>query len=225
MAAKKELVEIKPLEIKRIELTIVGTTPLIVHNFDEKARRQILDAQQGKAVPKKNRPKKVPVNDFMRSMYWLTEQPEDGEGDEEAEANFRAAMDAGAKFGFRADGIKASIISGAYRSGFTKDKVSVQGAFHLHGATDASTWELAEIVGSDPVMREDMVRVGQGTADIRYRAQYDEWKIPLVMEYNASGLYSLDQIFTFINAGGFMVGIGEWRVEKGGMNGSYRLDA
>ena len=31
------------------------------------------------------------------------------------------------------------------------------------------------IIGPDPIMREDMVRVGMGTADIRYRAEFRDW--------------------------------------------------
>ena len=38
--------------------------------------------------------------------------------------------------------------------------------------------QLARIIG-EPNMREDMVRVGMGTADIRFRAEYRDWSAVL----------------------------------------------
>lgn len=221
---KAATLEIVRPEFITIPITIIGTSPLIVHNFSEKSRRQMLEAQQQKSTSrKKKHDPKITWNDFKNSLYWLSPEPEDGRDEVEAEANYREAIKDGCHFGFRTDGIKASAISGAYRSGFTKDKVSVQGAFHIDGATAYSTSEFAEIVGSEPIMREDVVRIGQGTADLRYRAQFNEWEIPLNLKYNKNGMYSLEQILTFIETGGFTVGIGEWRVEKGGQFGMYMI--
>ena len=223
MAATKTVEIIRP-EYEIIDICIQGDSPLIVHNFGEKERRKMLEAQQRKATSKKKAlDPKVPFNDFKNSMYWLSQEPEDGADDKDAEAKYVEATKGGMHTGFRADGIKKSAVSGAFRSGFTKDKVSIYGAFNLYGATEYSTYEFAEIIGSDPWCREDIVRIGMGTADLRYRAQYDEWEIPLKLEYNKHGLYSIDQILTFVETGGFTVGIGEWRVEKGGIYGKYRL--
>lgn len=230
MAAAKngniEHVEIPAFVEKVIPITIVGTSPLIVHNFDEKSKRQMLDAMQHKPVPgKKSRPPRIPVNDYMRSLYWLTEQPEDGANDEEAEKNYNNAMKKGARFGFPANGIKLSFISGGFRAGFSKNKVSVYGAFFVNGNTEHSTFELAEIIGSEPWMREDVVRLQGTTADLRYRAQFDEWRIPLTLTYYPTTCqYSLDQILTFISISGATTGLGEWRVEKSGRFGMYRLE-
>lgn len=76
-----------------------------------------------------------------------------------------------------------------------------------------------------PVMREDMVRVGgmSKTADIRYRGMFESWEIPMLMEYNKNGKYSLEQLLNCVNVGGFACGIGEWRPEKDGQFGMYRL--
>ena len=167
---KAATLEIVRPEFITIPITIIGTSPLIVHNFSEKSRRQMLEAQQQKSTSrKKKHDPKITWNDFKNSLYWLSPEPKDGRDEVEAEANYREAIKDGCHFGFRTDGIKASAISGAYRSGFTKDKVSVQGAFHIDGATAYSTSEFAEIVGSEPIMREDVVRIGQGTAGSHWR--------------------------------------------------------
>lgn len=224
-AKKTTDITITPINIETVNITIKGTTPLIIHAWSEKAKQMMLDKQRGKKVGAKH-DIKIPVNDFIESMYWLTEQPELGENDEEAETNYETAISAGAKFGFPVTGIKQSIITGAYRGGLDVKQTELRGTFFIEGATDASTTDIAEIVGSEPVMREDMVRVGgmSKSADIRYRGEFKEWEIPLRLTYHANGKYSLEQILNMVNYGGFYVGIGEWRPEKDGQFGMYKLE-
>lgn len=89
-----------------------------------------------------------------------------------------------------------------------------RGAFHVVG-------ELAKING-EPSMREDMVRVGMGTADIRYRGEFKEWSVKLLVSYNADAL-SPEQIINLFNIAGFGVGVGEWRPEKDGSYGRFHV--
>jgi hypothetical protein len=224
MAVKKSTsIEIKPISIETVDIVIVGITPLITHAWSEKAKRMMLEQQQGKKKGAKHEIK-IPVNDFMGSLHWLTDQPEFGETDEDAEANWLEVADT-AKFGFPCDGIKASIISGAYRAGLDVKQTELRGTLFIEGRTEASTVDIAEIVGPAPVMREDMVRLsGMGrAADIRYRAEFKEWEIPLRIKYIKDGKYSLEQLLNMVNYGGFVTGIGEWRPEKNGQFGMYEL--
>jgi hypothetical protein len=225
MAAKKTAsIEIKPMELQTVEFSIVGITPLIIHAWSEKAKRMMLDKQTGKATKSKHEIK-IPVNDFMNACYWLTEKPEDGATDEEAEQNFNAAISAGAKFGFPVTGIKQSVIMGAKRGGLDVVATELRGSFFLEGITEHSTVDIAEIIGDAPIMREDMVKVGgmSKTADIRYRPEFRNWEIPLRMTYNVNGKYSLEQLLNCFNVGGFVCGIGEWRPERDGQMGMYKL--
>ena len=96
MATKNAPVEIEAPQFETIEVTIVGTTPLIIHAWDEKAKREMLEKQQGKKTGAKHAIK-VPVNDFINSLYWLTPKPDNGENDEEAMENFNKAVENGAK--------------------------------------------------------------------------------------------------------------------------------
>jgi len=226
MATAKSVktIEIKPINIETVDIAIVGTTPLIVHAWSDKAKQMMLDKQRGKKVGAKH-DIKIPYNDFINSLYWLTLKPLDGNSDEEAEAAFNNCVAAGAKFGFPVNGIKQAIISGAYRAGLDVKQTELRGTFFLEGGTDASTVDMAEIVGSVPEMREDMVRVGgmSKSADIRYRGEFKEWEIPLRLKYNKDGKYSLEQILNMVGFGGFCCGIGEWRPEKDGQNGMFEL--
>ena len=216
MATKKaatEVIEIRPIEIKKVTIRIVGDTPLIMHAWSEKAKRMMLEAQMGVAKGKK-KDAKNPVDDFIRSMYWLTPMPEDGtmESFEEAIAN-------GARFGFPVTAFKQAAISAAYRMGWAKDKMSMRGAFFI----DSDENGMIEIHSDTPEMREDMVKVGMGTADIRYRGEFKNWYTDLTISYNANGQYSLENIVNIINAGGYVCGVGEWRPERDGQNGMFHV--
>lgn len=195
MATKKtvELVEIKPIELQPVQVTIVGDTPLIMHAWSEKAKRQMLESQMGKAKGKQ-REKKSPAQDFIDSMYWLTEKPDTADIDSEdgkLDAFYRAIQD-GAKFGFPVTSLKQAAISASYRMGWTKDKMSLRGVFFIDGGWgDGEFGEFMEIVSDVPTMREDMVKVGLGTADIRYRGEFRNWKATFTLKYDANGRYEL----------------------------------
>lgn len=216
MAIKKnntELLEIRPIEIQKVKLRIVGDTPLIMHAWSEKAKRMMLDAQMGLAKGKKKEPKN-PVEDFIRSMYWLTDMPE-----EMTEEAFGEAISNGARFGFPVTAFKQAAISAAYRMGWAKDKVSLRGAFFIDGDENG----MIEIHSDAPKMREDMVKVGMGTADIRYRGEFANWYADMTISYNMNGNYSLENIMNIINAGGYICGVGEWRPEKDGQYGQFHV--
>ena len=224
MAPKKndEIIEIKPIEIKKVSLRIVGDTPLIMHAWSAKAKREMLEAQQGKKAGKKKDPKN-PVFDFVESLYWMEGKPEvlNDMSEADIETAFAEAIANGAKFCFPVTAIKQAAISAAYRQGWSKDKVSLRGAFFIESDADG----MVEIKGDVPRMREDMVRIGMGTADIRYRGEFPNWYADIVVSYNVNGQYSLENIVNMINAGGYICGIGEWRPEKDGQYGMYHIDA
>jgi hypothetical protein len=114
--------------------------------------------------------------------------------------------------GFPAVGVKACAIRGAKGLGMVMS--DTRAAFHIEG-------DLLTING-EPRPREDMVRVGMGTADIRYRAEFPVWSIDLPIVYNAR-IVSAEQIVAMLDAGGFGTGIGEWRPEKDGQFGRFHV--
>lgn len=220
MATKKtELIEIKPIKMNVVEVTLVGDTPLIMHAWSEKAKRMMLEAQQGKAKGKKKEIKN-PVDDFIQSMYWLSGKPDtDGMDEEQCKEAFENAIQNGAKFGFPVTAFKQAAISATYRMGYTKDKMSLRGVFFI--STDYG--DMAEIVSDTPVIREDMVKIGMGTADLRYRGEFRNWSTTFRIRYNVNGQYSLENILNVLNAGGMVCGVGEWRPERDGQFGMFHV--
>ena len=213
MATKKKdseglVITIPVINEQSITVKIVGETPLVVHNWSQKAKQQMLDVMMQKAKSKKHDAKN-PVEDFIESLYWLDHKPT-----EFTEEAFIEALENGARFGFPSTGFKAAAVSAGYRAGLTKDKVSTNGMFHIKG-------DMVEIIGT-PIMREDMVRVSNGAPDIRYRGMFPEWEAMLELTYNAN-VISAEQLVNLVNYGGYACGIGERRPEKGGDWGRYRV--
>lgn len=237
--AKKELISITPIEKKLVKVRIIGDSPLITHCWDVKAQRQILESEMG--IKRVGKLKKNPYEDFASSMYWLNKMPETF-----TKENLDEAFENGARFGFPLTGIKQAAISAAYRMGWSKDKASLRGAFFIkpevngYYAGDLEVSEdqksidiipnvfhpepMVEITYERLTMRRDMVRVGIGSADIRYRAEFDGWYADMTIDFNANGDKSIDQIMTMINAGGYICGIGEWRPERDGQYGMFHVE-
>lgn len=218
MASKKvaetNVVEIKALDIKKVNIRIKGDSPLIVHAWSEKAKRQMLEAQM-KTTKTKAKEIRDPYADFIGSLYWLTPQPE---ATPEA---FAKAVKKGAKWGFPTTAIKQAGNATAYRLGWVKNQMELRGAYFL----SSEFGDMAEIKGSIPEMREDMVRIGLGSADLRYRGEFKDWYMDLILEYNSSSNITLEQILNCINAGGYSCGLGEWRPEKDGIFGRFHVEA
>lgn len=217
---KEEIIEIRPIEVVRTTIRVVGDTPLIMHCWSEKAKRMMLEAQMGQSKGKK-KPLKNPVDDFIQSMYWLTGKPEYAENAtaEECMAAFQQAIANGATFGFPVTAFKQAAISAAYRLEWVKNQMGLRGAFFIEGDENG----MVQIKSDVPEMREDMVKVGMGTADIRYRGQFNHWSADLTISYNATGAFSFENIINAINAGGYVCGVGEWRPEKDGNYGQYHV--
>lgn len=182
-------------EIAQIE--IKGTAPLIVHRWSEKARQMMLDAQQGRKTPKQA---KDPQADYESSMYRF----DDGRHGFPVMAFKSATVKGGGRLFGKA--VKMTELRQLFT--FLADGIGVDGT------------QLTVIKG-EPTIREDMVRVGMGTADIRYRAEYRDWSAILRIEYVPNSI-DLESVVALVDAGGTN-GVGEWRPEKSGSYGTFEV--
>lgn len=178
-------------------IEIKGTAPLIVHRWSEKAKEMMLNAQQGKKMPKQL---KDPAADYEASMYRL--------------------VDGG--HGFPVMGFKAATVKGGGRLfGKSVKMTELRQLFTFLPDGDCIDGTQLVRIKGEPTMREDMVRVGMGTADIRYRAEYRDWSAILRIEFVPS-VIDLDSVVALVDAGGTN-GVGEWRPEKSGSYGTYEV--
>ena len=202
-------VEVPTIEIERISaetlrVPIVGTSPLIVHRFSEKAKRQMLDAMQGRKSPKVA---KDPEADYQGAFYRFNDTPE-GEPP--------SGMSGVPSIAF-----KSATIGGArFYAGVTMTEL--RQFLFFRGEVGADGQQLFRIEG-EPRMREDVVRVGKGGTDLRYRPEFPEWRTLLTVTYVKSAL-TKNSVLSLIDAGGMGVGVGEWRPEKKGDFGTYAID-
>lgn len=204
-------VEVPDIQIDYLDLKIIGDSPLIVHKWSTKARRQILRKQMKKNTEAKE--PKDPEMDFYESLYWLNFK-EKGDDYEPTKEEYVEALRSGeARFGFPSVGLKACAVDAGYQQGILSKKTTARGAFH-------TVDEFIEIKGT-PTMREDMVKI-TGTSDIRFRGEFREWWAVVRFRYNKAAI-SPDQIIALVNMGGFANGIGEWRPEKDGTHGTFHV--
>lgn len=189
-------IQIDKIAAETLRVPLIGTTPLIVHRFSEKAKRQMLDAMQGRKSPKTP---KDPQADYEGAFYRFA----DG-GTGIPVIAFKAATVGGARF------YSAVTMTALKQYLFVRGEVGVDGQ------------SLARIEG-EPRMREDVVRVGRGGTDLRYRPEYPEWRTVLTVTYVTSAL-TRNSVLSLIDAGGMGVGVGEWRPERDGDFGTYQID-
>ena len=84
--------------------------------------------------------------------------------------------------------------------------------------------DLLTPLDGDPRMREDVVRIGRGAAELRYRPEFPEWSAQLKVTYVTSAL-TRDSVLSLIDAGGMGIGVGDWRPERKGAYGTYAVDS
>lgn len=230
MAIKKndgiQVITINPIKMQKAKITLVGDTPLLVHKWSEKAKKEILEREQKTSKEKKAKKPREPFAEFMDAAYWITPEPE-----EKTPEAFEEALAQGAQFGFPVIAIKQAALAACYRAGIIPNQVGMKCSFYLNAvgvdAKHHSGTELA-LIRSDkpPIFREDNVNVGGASkgADLRYRPAYEDWKIDLVVTLIDTGVFSMDSIIQAINLGGQMNGIGEWRMEKDGDFGRFHVE-
>lgn len=198
MATSDAQVSISRIDVQTLHVPVVGTAPLIVHKFSEKAKRQMLDAMQGRKSPKQP---KDPQADYESAMYLH----DDG------------------GYGFPVIAFKSATVGGARFYGKSVSMTALrQFIFFDAEFSKACGQKLARITG-EPIMREDVTRVGMGGTDLRYRPEFTEWSTTISVTYVRSML-TQESVLSLIEAGGLGVGIGEWRPERKGDFGTYQID-
>lgn len=190
-------IQISRIAAETIRVPILGTTPLLMHRFSEKAKRQMLDTMQGRKSPKEP---KNPEAEYESAFYRL----EDGTP------------------GFPVLAFKDATIGGARYYGSQVTMTGLRQCLFFRGEVGDDGRALTRIIG-DPRMREDVVKVGRNGSDLRYRPEFREWEAFLDLTYVTSAL-TRDSVLSLIDAGGMGVGVGEWRPEKNGDFGTYRIN-
>ena len=186
------------------------------------AGKHALKELTGSGIPRKAE-HAGPTEAFINSLYWLNRKPV-----EYTQEAFDEAVAQGARWGIKAVAFKLAAIDAAYVLKWIPNKKCALGAFTiLADVVDEDGAQLVLVQGSVPEPREDVVSLsGAGhKADLRWRGMFREWYCDLRIQYDESGRFSLEDICNMLNAGGYYMGVGDYRVEKSGAFGYFSIAA
>jgi len=191
MATKKlpqeAVLEIQPLKRGRIKLRMMGTTPLYFNSMSSKAMRDLLIGGGKKTAAQRKDIKHNPEREFRDSVY---------------KKSFGETL-----LCFPAPGVKGAMATAALETdGITK--TSVQRLIFLP-QTHVQIW-------GKPQLKIDMVRSADmnKTPDMRTRAYLPRWCAEVDIAYVQPTLSQYSIVSLLTNAGS-IVGIGDFRQEKG----------
>lgn len=206
MAAKKNIPAAGPVEvgIRHLSLTLRGKagSPLVVHAFAEKAKKEIRDKQQKRA--KQAKAERVPEQEFLDARY----------------------LDAEGRECVPVTALKKAMISAATAFDDLTKVALRQAIFVSPTANPGGALVPIENLDGTPavgVMREDAVTIGINTRGLAYRPAYSEWQLRVEVEFNPR-LVSEEQLLALVDQAGWGVGICEGRPERSSALGWGRFE-
>ncbi len=202
MSKATKTIDIPQLKLAQSRIWLVGTSPLISHRFSSKAWRELLLPSREKNRAEKHESlKHDPLTEYRESMY---------------------------RNRSTAEPTLLHYPSGAF------SKALASAATDIPGSTKAAMLRLTSVLSQSklgmqvnvygcPTLSMDMVRNSDmaRTPDVRTRAILPEWACEIVVEYAAT-LITSQQIMHLTAAAGQIVGIGDWRPQRGGPFGKFR---
>lgn len=195
---------IPEIETGWMVVTIRGDSPLICNRCSETVLDAIEDKQTGKAKNKKE-PRDID-REFMEHCHIVG-------GTLPVKETFPEQ-----RFGFPAIGLKKSIATAAMRFA-DAERVQMFGLITVHGPHRG----LIEIKSPPPVMGRDPVKPpAQNTMHLAYRPYFDPWEMQIPIKY-VSSMITAEQLLNAIRWAGISVGIGSWRIERGGDKGAWSI--
>lgn len=198
MAVKKAEtgLHIEPLKQGRVTLKLIGTTPFYFNAMSAKAKRTLLVGGGKKTAAEKRELKHDPEAEYRDSIYRMKDGP--------------------TLLGFPAPGVKGAMATAALETaGVTKS--SVNRLIFLP--------EQRIKIWGRPYLRMDVVRSADmnKTPDIRTRAYLPRWCAEVDIAFVTPTL-SLHSVVSLLANAGAIVGIGDFRQEKGkGSHGTFAV--
>ena len=188
-------------EVMEIEVGNIAGSPLLVHAFSQKTITDLKEQDGNRG--KRALPARDPMKEARDALYLIP-----GEGDESyglPAAGFKKAMQTVAK------DLPGKRITGAMVMRQIYVFADVAGLVRMR---TKNGWH----------MREDIVRLRNGSPQIRYRPEFDDWRCTLRIRYDAD-IFDPQSILNLLSRAGFTVGWGERRMEKGYECGGFELSA
>ena len=199
---------IAPPNIQSAPIWIIGTSPLVVHKFSDKARNMIREKQAaGSTANSKRKREAKDFDEVYQGARHISFEGWDG---------------------FAASGIRNACISACRLCNYkmTIAKLSIFVEADGYDAGDGTA--LVRILGGAPRPSEGMVRLATGVCDIAVRPQWIEWGACLKISWDADQ-FTANDVYNLIHRAGVQVGICEGRNDSKNSNGcgwgSFRISS
>jgi hypothetical protein len=195
---KTSTIEIQPLREETVRFALLGKTPLIAHDFSQKARQELL-FPGGRKTEADRRAflKHDPIEEYRESVRVLDDGP-------------------------------TAIVypTGAFKSAMMTAALDLPGPAKAQiGRLVLVEGEWVSLYGI-PALGMDMVRNSDAkrTPDVRTRAYQPEWACFIDVTFQKTMGLNRTKIANLLAAAGKTIGIGDWRPEKGkGGYGQFRI--
>ena len=188
--------KLKPIEIQKIKLTVVGKTPYLAEPMDM-AVLDMYDSKKSKQTYKKD---DVSESDKAKLKYYYTE---DGSKGIPARAFYNAMIRASSYIFDKKDGGMRNIKEGVVVRGDILPLIYSSEKQLTHwGRTSGMTKAPRKII----------------------RNAFYDWSCVLEIDINTSQL-SVEQVINVLNWAGFHIGVGGFRKEKTGNFGMFEIQA
>jgi hypothetical protein len=188
-------VEVAEIAFSEMEFYLLGTTPMIMHRFAQKAWQELLlpSGRRNRASLEQTL-KHDPLAEFQGALY-------------------RTSVKSPAMF---------HIPAGAFHGAIAQAAIDMPGAkrTQIERLTKISSPTI-ELFGL-PELYMSMVRNSDisRTPDVRSRPIFPRWACRMKVRFVKS-IISQRSVVNLVNAAGALVGVGDWRSEKGGSFGSF----
>lgn len=193
MNAISKTVQISAPDMREIHVKIIGTAPLMIARFAEKAMREMREKHEAGASARKGKARNK--RDFDADFHGARHISRDGWD------------------GIHAGAFRAAMISACRLVGFKMTLAKLSLFITADGYDRVDLVPLVRIYGGEPTRSEMPVRNATGVVDIRVRPVWYEWACNLRVSYDA-GQFNEVEVLNLLSRAGAQVGVGEGRPDS-----------
>jgi hypothetical protein len=190
----KQEVKILPPRMGLVQLTITGTSPLVINRFSQKAA-EAMRAKQEAGSSQSAGKKKLPPKDFNALFEAASYRSEEG------------------WYGVNASSFRLAMIGACRLVGFQMTKAKLAVFVRADGTDALDGTPLVRIYGKPPIMDVRPARNDDGGFDLRSRPMWKDWNCKVNFEWDLDQ-FSVTDIVNLLDRVGRQCGIGEGRASS-----------
>lgn len=193
---KETVIEMKPIKIKNVVITIVGDGDLVLNKMNDVVSKELVDKRKDKAkdLSKPNEWEKI-----ITALHWR-----DGKPTEFSEEGMIRALRENAPC-ITAFGLKKSFGDAVVRNEIDKYKTKFDASVNI-----IASGGLVPITFAEHFIDEKLMSPKKGAPVLVHLNRFSGWKAEFTLSYTENA-YSIEQIVNIINLAGFGIGIGSGR--------------